>query len=158
MVEEKMCSWPNQQANSDATNANYTIAHLHYPYQSQSIPYTLLHLYIKQERREEALTEICITIESKKNLSYLSEVGDLDELDELAELETKLFRFIVAWYKMRQDKPNQASWVLYDNSSMHHNKSGSLYPSRAATRWAEMRWEETSRDKKDEPSRLIVVW
>jgi hypothetical protein len=28
-VEEKMCGWPNQQANSDTTNANYTIAYLH---------------------------------------------------------------------------------------------------------------------------------
>ncbi len=77
---------------------------------------------------------------------------DLDELDELAELETKLLGFIVAWYQPRHAKPSQAKpsqegWVLYDNSSMHNHKNGSLYPSRAATRWAETRRVETSRDK-----------
>ena len=48
---------------------------------------------IKQERREEALAEICVNIESQKNeaISQKLEVQDnLDELDELTELETKI--------------------------------------------------------------------
>ncbi len=56
-------------------------------------------VHIKQERREEALTEICITVESKKVEAIRQKLEvqeDLDELDELAELETKLFGFIVA--------------------------------------------------------------
>jgi len=47
---------------------------------------------IKQERREEALAEICVTIESQKNEAQKLEVqDDLYELDELTELETKMF-------------------------------------------------------------------
>ena len=49
---------------------------------------------IKQERREEALAEICVTIESQKNEAIhqkLEVQDDLDELDELTELETKMF-------------------------------------------------------------------
>jgi hypothetical protein len=56
-------------------------------------------IHIKQERREEALAEICVTAESKKNEAIRQKLKvqeDLDELDELAELETKLFGFIVA--------------------------------------------------------------
>jgi len=56
-------------------------------------------IHIKQERREEALAEICVTVESKKIEAIRQKLEvqeDLDELDELAELETKLFRFIVA--------------------------------------------------------------
>jgi len=56
-------------------------------------------IHIKQERREEALAEICVTIDAEKNeaIHHKLEVQeDLDELDELAELETKLFGLIVA--------------------------------------------------------------
>ncbi len=56
-------------------------------------------IHIKQERREEALAEILVTVESKKNEAIpqkLEVQEDLDELDELADLETKLFGFIVA--------------------------------------------------------------
>ena len=56
-------------------------------------------IHIKQERREEALAEIRVTVESKliEAIRQKLEVQeDLDKLDELAELETKLFGFIVA--------------------------------------------------------------
>jgi hypothetical protein len=56
-------------------------------------------IHIKQERREEALAEIRVTVESKKIEAILQKLEvqeDLDELDELAELETQLFGFIVA--------------------------------------------------------------
>jgi hypothetical protein len=56
-------------------------------------------IHIKQERRKEAFAEIRITVESKKIEAIRQKLAvqeDLDELDELAELETKLFRFIVA--------------------------------------------------------------
>ncbi len=56
-------------------------------------------IHIKQERRDEALAEIRVTVESKKIEAIhqkLEVQEDLDELDELAELETKLFGFIVA--------------------------------------------------------------
>jgi hypothetical protein len=49
---------------------------------------------IKQERREEALAEICVTIESQKIEAIRQKLevqDDLDELDELTELETKMF-------------------------------------------------------------------
>ena len=50
-----------------------------------------------QERREEALAEICVTVESNEAIRQKLEVQeDLDELDELTELETELFGFIVA--------------------------------------------------------------
>ncbi len=50
---------------------------------------------IKKERREEALSEIWVTIEPQKieAICQKLEVQDnLDELDELTELETKMFR------------------------------------------------------------------
>jgi hypothetical protein len=54
-------------------------------------------IHIKQERREEALAEICVTVESNEAIRQKLEVQeDLDELDELTELETELFGFIVA--------------------------------------------------------------
>ena len=56
-------------------------------------------ILIKQERREEALAEIHVTVESKKIEAILQKLEvqeDLDELDELAESEMKLFGFIVA--------------------------------------------------------------
>jgi hypothetical protein len=49
---------------------------------------------IKQERREEALAEICVTIESQKFEAICQKLevqDDLDELDDLTELETKMF-------------------------------------------------------------------
>ena len=49
---------------------------------------------IKQERREEALAEISVSIVSQKIESICQKLevqDDLDELDELTELETKMF-------------------------------------------------------------------
>ena len=49
---------------------------------------------IKQEKREEALAVICVTIESQKieAIGQKLEVQDnLDELEELTELETNFF-------------------------------------------------------------------
>jgi hypothetical protein len=49
---------------------------------------------IKQERREEALAEIRVTIESQKVEAICQKLevqDDLDELDDLTELETKMF-------------------------------------------------------------------
>ena len=46
------------------------------------------------ERIEEALAEICVTIESQKNEAICQKLevqDDLNELDELTELETKMF-------------------------------------------------------------------
>ncbi len=48
----------------------------------------------KQERREEALADISITVESQKIEAICQKLEvqeDLDELDELTELETKMF-------------------------------------------------------------------
>jgi hypothetical protein len=48
----------------------------------------------KQERREEALADISITVESQKIEAIRQKLEvqeDLDELDELTELETKMF-------------------------------------------------------------------
>ena len=56
-------------------------------------------IHIKPERRNEALAEILVAIESKKIEAIRQKLKvqeDLDELDELADLETKLFRLIVA--------------------------------------------------------------
>ena len=56
-------------------------------------------IHIKQKRREEALAEIRITVDAEKNETFhqkLEVQENLDELNELAELETKLFGFIVA--------------------------------------------------------------
>ena len=56
-------------------------------------------IHIKQERRNEALAEILVAIESKKIEAIRQKLKvqeDLDELDELADLETKLFGLIVA--------------------------------------------------------------
>ncbi len=56
-------------------------------------------IHIKQERRNEALAEILVAIESKKIEALRQKLKvqeDLDELDELTDLETKLFGFIVA--------------------------------------------------------------
>ena len=56
-------------------------------------------IHIKQERRNEALAEILVTIESNKIEAIhqkLKVQEDLDELDEIADLETKLFGLIVA--------------------------------------------------------------
>jgi hypothetical protein len=55
--------------------------------------------HIKQERRNEALAEILVAIESKSIEAIRQKLKvqeDLDELDELADLETKLFGLIVA--------------------------------------------------------------
>ena len=52
-----------------------------------------------QERRNEALAEIIVAIESKKIEAICQKLKvqeDLDELDELTDLETKLFGLIVA--------------------------------------------------------------
>ncbi len=49
---------------------------------------------IKQERREEAHAEICVTIKSQKIEAIRQKLevqDDLDEFDELTELETKMF-------------------------------------------------------------------
>ena len=56
-------------------------------------------IHIKQERREEALAEIRVTVESKKIEAICQKLEvqeDLELLDELTELETKLFGFVVA--------------------------------------------------------------
>ena len=56
-------------------------------------------IHIKQERRNEALAEILVTIESKKIEAIRQKLKvqeDLDELDEITDLETKLFGLIVA--------------------------------------------------------------
>ncbi len=66
---------------------------------SESIANDEKKIHMKQERRNEALAEILVAIESKKIeviRQKLKVQEDLDELDELADLETKLFRFIVA--------------------------------------------------------------
>ncbi len=49
---------------------------------------------LKQERREDALAEICNTIESQKIEAICQKLevqDDLDELDELTELDTEMF-------------------------------------------------------------------
>jgi hypothetical protein len=56
-------------------------------------------IHIKQERRNEALAEILVAIESKKIEAIRQKLKvqeDLDELDEITDLETKLFGLIVA--------------------------------------------------------------
>ena len=55
-------------------------------------------IHIKQERRNEALAEVLVATESKKNEAIRQKLKvqeDLNELDELEKLETKLFGLIV---------------------------------------------------------------
>ncbi len=101
----------------------------------------------------ETLAEICVTVESKKlKLFVRSWKSRMIWMSWMNLQSWKQHCLGSLWHdtsqdKPRQDKPSQEGWLLYDNSSMHHHKNGSLYPSRAATRWAKMRRVETSQDK-----------